>query len=459
MCVLSACTSHSLQNAQGIVVKADSLWKVGQIYEDSTQLAQACEELGYWRMIYPNEYAHACYHYGRLLRQKEDPVAAMQVFINAAHSRTRDYHFLGRVYNNIGDMCHRAGEYALSYDMFEQSANMYLRDGDTLSYYYCLNDMAFELAEQGKKDSCFFLINTIDKQKYNDSILIAHCYYSLAKACLKCRLYDSAIYYAHFSKRYYPLMPATTLKLAQAYSYLGKKDSAAYYALKVTRQSTESLEICNALYILTNDDETKDKKGIREVAADRADTQKLLEIRQGKLSQAVQLLEQDLERKPDLAWLYAILVTLLLTGISLSIYISRKRKQRKLLSQQIHALETRNSVTIAQIKEQVETNCSLFASSPNIKKDLCWNDYGKMCEIINQHFHMLAAKLLNKHVLNETEMRLCILVLLNSSRIKISETLPYALNSVGKLKDHTAKLLGTTGKNLHDFLIKMTIEE
>ena len=61
---------------------------------------------------------------------------------------------------------------------------------------------------------------------------------------------------------------------------------------------------------LSRSDKTKDTDAIREIAASRSDTQKLLEIRQGRLSQAVQLLEQDLHRKPDYRWLHAILLTL-----------------------------------------------------------------------------------------------------------------------------------------------------
>jgi len=63
-----------------------------------------------------------------------------------------------------------------------------------------------------------------------------------------------------------------------------------------------------------------------------------------------------------------------------------------------------------------------------------------------------------KKILNETEIRLCVLVLIGLTRSDIAHILPYALNSVGKLKDHTAKKLGTTGKNLHDFLLQMAVE-
>ena len=64
MCVsaLTACSTKGLHEAQETVREADSVWQAGQSYSDSTRLAQAYETLGKWRVIYPDEYAHACYH-------------------------------------------------------------------------------------------------------------------------------------------------------------------------------------------------------------------------------------------------------------------------------------------------------------------------------------------------------------------------------------------------------------
>ena len=151
VCIFTACAPRSIREAQSVVVLADSLWHEGCVYSDSAELAQAYETLGQWQWFYADEYAHACYHYGRILREKENPVEAMQCFINATHSRTRDYHILGRVYSNMGSICHLAGEFPLSYVMYERSADMFIRNGDTLAFYYAYNDMALELAEQKKK--------------------------------------------------------------------------------------------------------------------------------------------------------------------------------------------------------------------------------------------------------------------------------------------------------------------
>ena len=80
-----------------------------------------------------------------------------------------------------------------------------------------------------------------------------------------------------------------------------------------------------------------------------------------------------------------------------------------------------------------------------------------MCETINAQFNFFTNKLKATNKLNETEVRLCVLVLINLPFSKIAQILPYAPNSIGKLKDTTAKHLGTTGKELRKFLLNLSI--
>ena len=67
-----ACAPQAVREAQSVVVQADSLWHAGKQYGidegDSATLAQACETLGQWQWLHADEYAHACYHYGKLLQ-------------------------------------------------------------------------------------------------------------------------------------------------------------------------------------------------------------------------------------------------------------------------------------------------------------------------------------------------------------------------------------------------------
>ena len=487
--VLGGCITPATRQAQAVVAQADSLWHIGQIYGidegDSATLAQAYEtlkkqsarsDLRQLSEVFPFvpctsslcTYAHACYHYGRLLRQKDDPVSAMQVFIDATHSRTRNYHILGRVYSNMGSICHLANEFPLSYDMFSRSADYFQKNGDTLNYYYALNDMAYELAEQGKIDSCFAIVEDIESNNAQNKTLLAYCCLSKAEALLRSSHYDSAIDYAYQSKRYTTSISSVDLLLAQAYSFLSKKDSAVYYAYRVLSSSLSLFEQNNALYIITNDDKTKDLDAVRQTAADRSDTQKLLEIRQGKMSQAVQLLEQDLTRKPDWKWLIGIIVTLIIVCSIISMYVYRKRRQKALLTQEIDVLEQaastiqekhdelaeRYQTNHRQIEDEINSRCAMLRTNENIKKTLAWKNYKKMCSIVDQRFYFLASKLRNNHSLNETEVRLCILTLLDCEYDRMAELLYRSSTSIGTLKIRVAKKLGTTAKNLRSYLIE-----
>ena len=136
--LLTGCSSNSLRDAQAVVSEADSLRAEGKMYGvdagDSATLARAYYALtpNYAARVLPEgcvkslstDYAHACYHYGRLLRAKDDPVSAMEVFINGTHSRSKDYHILGRIYSNMGSICQLANEHPLSYEMYALSADM-----------------------------------------------------------------------------------------------------------------------------------------------------------------------------------------------------------------------------------------------------------------------------------------------------------------------------------------------
>ncbi len=153
------------------------------------------------------------------------------------------------------------------------------------------------------------------------------------------------------------------------------------------------------------------------------------------------------------------------TDIEHATIIYRKSKRPLVLSvadPDILALYKEHSETqknIQQLTEQIEKRCSMLRKSTNLTGDLCWSDFDKMCSIVNQQFFLFASKLKGTNILNETEIRLCILVLIGLTRQEMSTTLPYALSSVGKLKDNTAKKLGTTGKNLREHLINMICYE
>ncbi len=495
---LGSCSSRAIHEAEAVVAQADSLWQAGEMYGidagDSLTLAQAYKTLGdiplpYREGLCPiglpvavrrislglgSTYAHACYHYGKLLRAKDHPAEAMQAFINATHSRTRDYHILGRVYSNMGSICHLAGDFPLSYDMYEKSADMFLQNGDTLAYYYGLNDMAFEKAMLADKEACLACLHTIE-QNCSDRDVIFQTMETKAELCLKYKQYDSAIICSNYLIEAGFDNTSVILIKAQAYDDLSLPDSALLYAKMIMERSCVSpQERFNAIFIILHNDSTLDGDSINALSSQREDIRYYdYEPRKNQCMQAVQLLEQDLAKTPDWRWLYAVMATVLIIGAAIVVYVYRKHKKHDLLAQKISDLTLKSNAVQAnheklvnryesqQQRRMEETlhRCALLRECPQIAVELKWSDFDAACSIIDSHFYLLASKLRQKAVLNETEIRLCILVLIGLNRIQIANTMPYALNSIGKLKDQTAKKLGTSGKNLQDFLIKMVVDE
>ena len=227
-------------------------------------------------------------------------------------------------------------------------------------------------------------------------------------------------------------------------------------------QAKELYEINNALYILTTDDDTKDKDAIRETAANRSDTQKLIEKRKSKLSQAVLLLEQDLVRKPDLRWLYAVIAVILFVCSAIVLaHVWRKRKLHKQITEeieikqnQVYTLSLRQKEHHRQLLNEVETVCTNLIESNNWKKELCWNNYAEMCNSVNLRLYDFVS-CLNSYRLSEKEVRLCILVLLKASTEQMVDNIPYAKSGLGKFKLTTARKLGTTTREMRTFLLNL----
>ena len=463
------CSSRAIHEAEAVVSQADSLWQEGKMYGidagDSLTLAQAYKTLGDIPLPFReglglgSPYAHSCYHYGKLLRAKDDPENAMRCFINATHSRTRDYHILGRVYSNMGSICHLAGDFPLSYDMYEKSANCFLADNDSLSYYFLLNDMAFELAEQGKKDEAYMILDNI---RVIHSDLFVGTMLTRAVACKMVQQYDSTIYYTSVVREQGTYASEILLNRAQAYSLMGQKDSAVFYANMLLATHYDVYDQCNALYILTNDDSSQSINSIRKNAADRADSQKIIENKKSKLSQAVQLLQQDLARKPDWRWLYLLIAVALFVCSSLVlIHLWRKRKLHQQISEEIeirqshvNTLSLRQEEHRRQLLEGVETICANINESENWKKELCWNNYSQMCEMVNLRIYGFVT-CLSPFCLSEKEVRLCILILLKAGTEKMVDSIPYAKSGLGKFKLTTARKLGTTTREMRNFLLNL----
>ena len=370
----------------------------------------------------------------------------VEVFINGTHSRSKDYHILGRIYSNMGSISHLAGEYQLAYDMYSRSADLFLKDGDTVSYYYLLNDMAVELAVQGKKEETLAILNQIESNNATPSVLL-NVLETKAELYLQVQQYDSAIYYSKKLSQYQKDRPTNHLICAQAYSYIGQKDSAIFYAKKVVSQSNSIYTLGNAYYMLTNDNTISGIEEIKEVAADRADI--LLEVshQRSKLSQATQLLEQDLTRKPDMrGWMIVFII--LISCVVIFIIIRKQRLHRQSIQHKVDIMEDKQVDNITKtIERYIDTN--------NIEKSLRWKNYVNLKSDADLYMGGIVSTLETYH-LNETEIRYCVLFMLDFTPRRIAVMLHYNYPSgIKTLKKRICDKIVTQPQFLKETLLKI----
>ena len=153
-CLTSCSVVHE---AREVVAAADSLWIEGVPYDDSATIANAAISLKYVRFVFPNDYAHANYYYGALLREQSHYQQAIKAFLRVVHSRSNDHACRGRAYSNMASICQLANERDLACEIYLKSAQEFLAAEsefllaeDTTAYYHALNNIVFDLIEVHK---------------------------------------------------------------------------------------------------------------------------------------------------------------------------------------------------------------------------------------------------------------------------------------------------------------------
>lgn len=385
--------------------------------------------------------AMTLYQNGKALREEGKQVEAMQAFVDATHSGTKDEVLLGRVYSNMANICRLANDHETALEVYTLSAEHFANTDDTLAYAYALNNMAWEQAAMGKKEEALKLVDSA-VYCYSRSPLTEKIIETKAAACFFMEEYDSVLYYTSKADNNYLLMLR-----AQAYSFLQIGDSATFYAKLLLPRMTNLFYLDDLYYILTHDDANADTETIRAFSSERADVQNAIKQRHGELTQAVQLLKQDLTSKKQTAPWTMVLLTIL--GIGLLFWgIVIVCKQRKLLSDKSAFEKAR--------RNELEQNIHQLQNAENVRQELSWEDYTTFCYETDKRFHGLASAL-HAQDLNEQDIRICVLVLIGFSHKEIADMLNCSVKSIGKLKDLTAKKLGVSGGQLQEKLQNITI--
>ena len=469
--LISACSPQRRQQAEMTVRTADSLRAAGQYYNASAALAEAVSALRPLRFFRRNSYAHACYHYGRLLIDSNHPLPAVEQLLQAEHYAPRDYSLLGHVQTNLAYVCQLELRWMVAYDLYETAGTNFILVGDTISYYYSLASMAFTSTYLNRYDTTYTLLNYI-QSNCSDSSVIRWAEVSLMLLAMD-RDYSEVIARANSLLAHGMHQSLAELYKAKAFHYLAENDSACYYAQLVINNSSSLSDKCNAYYILTNDDAKADTELLQQRASTRADIQREMQHRQAELTQAVDyyLQQQQISKRRKIALFIGFFVLL---GVLCAVFVlySRRKKHKKdiislhkknrtlqlsnqdLQQSNMH-LQSEQAEQYRQILSDIESTCQTLLANPNWMKVMQWDDYKSLCRNINVRFYRLEERLQAINSMKEQEVRLCVLVLMNLSHKEIAGILRCSHTSIGRFKENTAQKLGVHGGELRMRLLEL----
>ena len=372
------------------------------------------------------------YRQGRQFREADQPIEAMTAFIASTRVSSREYTYKARSFSNMATMCRMGERHEMAYTLYENSLEQFVLAGDTLARAYALNNMAWEQAVTGNKQAATLLIDSA-LRVCPDEAVQAKVQESRAAACLYAAEYDSVLFYTgQTSSVYFDILRA------QAYTFLGRNDSALFYARKVIEQTDNPRYLDDVYYILSHCDSTAEVDDIRALADERTDIHRTLERGRADWIEAMNMAENALTT-PDKShpWWYwpawIAIVILILDAVSYGIH---RRKQANSLEQQ----------------------CRLLHKSANLREELHWNTYSEFTAVCNARLSGIVDKL-EQRGLSEHDIRICVLVLIGLSYAEMAEILYRAESGIGKDKYLIAKQLGVSVKDLQTTLFTIAKEK
>lgn len=461
--VLIGCTPHRALHTLAV---ADSLRSEGQSYGDSMVLAQAVSDLRTCRLIYPNDYARACYHYARLLTERREECAAMLQFLHITRLHNIDPVLQGRAYSNMARMAGQQHDEQLAISLYRQSARAFLHGQDTLLYAYSLTNIAWQLGYLQHQEEALHYVDSA-LSLVTDNGLLQKAAETRAAICYYAHDYAAALSYIALPT--FPDNAYTCLLKAQTYYALGRNDSATPAARQMLERTHNPYYLIDAYYILLHDSTSASPQ--ERACWNEERTHMLMLCNQTDIQQTKALDSYHGNRKKT-RWLYCggmVLVVFALSLFFALLYYRRKGLRVGMLGTLLHSMQAERIHMEKQIKrmrqdyrteceKHLEEACRTLRETDDFRQVMAWSNYEQMClQADNRLDHIITC--LHPFRLSEKEIRLCVLVLIGFTNKQVADLLPYAESGIGKLKYTTARKLDVSTSEMRTFLINFILSQ
>lgn len=469
--LVMSCTSCAhWREAKEVVSEADSLLVHHKIVTRDTAALNFVINtldgpLGY--IFAKQDLAKAYYFMGRNFYYLNDFSTAADYYILCDRLNPKDPLYEGRINSCMGYLCKQDSCFEEALVFYERANEAFEKSGDEKRIANGLVSIAEQyvcLHEYAKADSVLQIAGRydIDSAYYADIVDIK------ALALYNQEMYDSALVCLLGIENYPRHMEARCFSyqmIMQIYNLLNEPDTAIKYARYIITNSNNPNYRSNAYYHLINDAKfNNDLEHISLYSCVREDEDRKIQHDAELCAQAALKLKDYLRNPYPFLYLWILGgIAILLGGVSVWIY-RRKSEQAIAEKQQMEAelREWKKSIQqkldrdkedIMNEKRMIIRNIIMeYADEFAIGKPI-WNKEKDVFRLADSCFGFVIYRLKHKYNLRNTELRICLMVLLDFPNKDCIKIISYTEKGFPTIKRRLAEKLGTSASEMRDFLI------
>ena len=477
--LVMSCTSCARwREAKAVIAEADSLLVEGVIIKDTAALSGGICTLEnlMGRVFAKEELTKMYYLMGRNLDDYYHNFSdAADFYIKADRMKTKDWVLRGRINSCMGFICKQDSCFEEALEFYLRANEAFEKSGDEKRIANGLVSIAEQyvyLHEYAKVDSVLSLAATykIDSAYYADIMDVK------AIALYNQQIYDSALVLLLGIKDYPRNIEAKSysyLMIAKCYNKLLEIYKAKKYAEYVITHSCNSSFRSNAYYILIQSAEIEDNiNQLADYSKYREDEDRILQHLSESCAQASAKL-RDYLNNPYSIHVKEILILLfcvILIAIW-AIWYSRKITNRKIASEKkqmeqeitkwkegiLQKMNEEKVISEIEKRKMILNVVMEYADEFAIDKPI-WDNDTKLFRLADSCFGFIIYRLKHTYHLRNSELKICLMVLLDFPNKEIARIVSYKEDSYPTIKRRLATKLGTSSTEMRNFLLDLIVK-
>lgn len=476
--LVMSCTSCTRwREAKAVIAEADSLLVHKIITRDTAALNFAINtldgQLGY--VFAKQDLAKAYYFMGRNFYYLNDFSTAADYYILCDRMNPSDPIYKGRINSCMGYLCKQDSCFEEALEFYERANNAFEKTGDkrrVANGLVSIAELYVNLKDYSKADSVLNIAAgyDIDSAYYADIMDVK------AIALYNQQIYDSALVLLLGIKDYPRNIEAKTysyLMIARCYNQLLKIDKAKYYAEYVITHSYNSSFRSNAYYILIQSAEIEGNiNQLAEYSKCREDEDRNLQHVSESYAQASVKLREYINNPIHIHVKEILIVLFFIIVLAVwAIWYSRKRinikiaSQKKLMEQEItkwkdgilQKMNEEKAISEIEKRKMILNVVMDYADEFAIDKPI-WDNDTKLFRLADSCFGFIIYRLKHTYHLRNSELKICLMVLLDFPNKEIARIVSYKEDSYPTIKRRLATKLGTSSTEMRNFLLDLIVK-